>query len=174
MRPAAHAAWTRVVLSQGASCRTCVERRLPALSSLRGQSPAHETRCPAVGQRGEEGRDGVFAAPCPAAGGPKRPQRSPSMRSGQGPPPVKPCSSPVWPGAPSCRRWRRDSPPGLWFSYPRPSRGDRGQPRPMGAVIRRRGGGCRLVCDRRSVGLGVQDFTKEQSGRPASRVFARP
>src|SRR5512132_1190826 len=31
--------------------RRRVERRLPALSSLRGHRPAHERRCPAVGKR---------------------------------------------------------------------------------------------------------------------------
>jgi len=35
---------TSVVLSQGAPMRTRVERRLPALSSIRGQSPAQEIR----------------------------------------------------------------------------------------------------------------------------------
>ena len=39
------------VLSQGAPLRTRVDRRLPALSSLRGQSPAHEIRWPLVGKR---------------------------------------------------------------------------------------------------------------------------
>jgi hypothetical protein len=31
--------------------RTRVERRWPALSSLRGQKPAHEIKCAAVGKR---------------------------------------------------------------------------------------------------------------------------
>ena len=51
LRLAAQAHWTRMVLSQGAPLRRRVERRLPALSSLRGHSPAQETRWPAVGNR---------------------------------------------------------------------------------------------------------------------------
>lgn len=51
MRTAAQAAVTKVVLSQGAPWRTRVERRFPALSSLRGHSPAQETRWPALGKR---------------------------------------------------------------------------------------------------------------------------
>ena len=35
----------------GAPLRILLERRLPALSSLRGQRPAHEIRWPAVGKR---------------------------------------------------------------------------------------------------------------------------
>src|SRR5207302_1904260 len=45
------AAWTRVVLSQGFPARGLVERRLPALSSCRGERPAQERRCPGVGKR---------------------------------------------------------------------------------------------------------------------------
>ena len=41
----------QVVLSQLALFRTRVERRFPALSSLRGHKPAQETRWPAVGKR---------------------------------------------------------------------------------------------------------------------------
>src|SRR5579871_1192437 len=48
---AAHATWTKMVLSHGAPMRRRVERRLPALSSLRGHMPAQESRCPAVGKR---------------------------------------------------------------------------------------------------------------------------
>jgi hypothetical protein len=47
-RTAAQAALTNVVLSQGAPLRTRVERRLPALSSLRGQNPAQERRWASV------------------------------------------------------------------------------------------------------------------------------
>src|SRR6266853_5159138 len=42
---------TTVVLSQGAPLRRRLDRRLPALSSLRGQMPAHETRCGAERNR---------------------------------------------------------------------------------------------------------------------------
>jgi hypothetical protein len=38
-------------LEPGAPFRKRVERRLPALSSLRGHSPAQDNRCPAVGNR---------------------------------------------------------------------------------------------------------------------------
>src|SRR5499427_7769386 len=51
VRAADHAAWTRVVLSQGLLERVRVESRLPALSCKRGQRPAHETRWAAVGKR---------------------------------------------------------------------------------------------------------------------------
>ena len=51
MRAAAHAPWTRVVFSQGLLGRMRVDRRLPALSSRRGPSPAQEMRWPAVGKR---------------------------------------------------------------------------------------------------------------------------
>src|SRR3954447_26613680 len=51
MRTAAQALWTSKVLSQGAPWRTRVERRLPALSSLRGHRPAQETRWAGVGKR---------------------------------------------------------------------------------------------------------------------------
>src|SRR5262249_8536257 len=40
-----------MVLSQGAPLRKRLERRLPALSSLRGQMPAQETRWPSDGKR---------------------------------------------------------------------------------------------------------------------------
>ena len=69
---AAQAAVTSVVLSQLALLRTRVERRFPALSSLRGQSPAQESksfklrpvdaRAPQAGRR--EGRiEVVFRTP---------------------------------------------------------------------------------------------------------------
>src|SRR5262249_9137189 len=48
---AAQAAVTSVVLSHGAPGRTRVDRRFPALSSLRGHSPAQEIRWAAVGKR---------------------------------------------------------------------------------------------------------------------------
>src|SRR5215213_3930395 len=51
LRLAAQAHWTRAVFSQGAPWRNRVERRLPALSSLRGHRPAQETRWAAVGKR---------------------------------------------------------------------------------------------------------------------------
>src|SRR5262245_36739300 len=51
VRAAAQAACTRVVFNQGLLGRVRVERRLPALSSRRGQRPAQETRWPAVGKR---------------------------------------------------------------------------------------------------------------------------
>src|SRR4030095_4534937 len=51
VRAAAQAAITRVVFSQLPDFRMRVDRRLPALSSLRGQSPAQEIRCPGVGKR---------------------------------------------------------------------------------------------------------------------------
>jgi len=51
VRVAAHAHWTRVVLSQGAPFFMRVERRFPALSSFLGQSPAQEIRSPSVGNR---------------------------------------------------------------------------------------------------------------------------
>src|SRR3989442_4026453 len=51
LRVAAHAAWTRVVFSHGLLDRVRLDRRLPALSWRRGQRPAQETRCPAVGKR---------------------------------------------------------------------------------------------------------------------------
>src|SRR4029453_6516295 len=51
LREAAQAACTSVVFSQGLLGRVRVDRRLPALSSRRGQSPAHETRWPAVAKR---------------------------------------------------------------------------------------------------------------------------
>jgi hypothetical protein len=41
----------QAVLSHGAPLRTRVERRLPALSSLRGQSPVQEIKRAAVGKR---------------------------------------------------------------------------------------------------------------------------
>ena len=44
LRAAAQAHWTRVVLSQGEPLRMRVDRRLPALSSLRGQMQAQEIR----------------------------------------------------------------------------------------------------------------------------------
>src|SRR5581483_5971591 len=47
----AHAAVTMGVFSQGAPLRRRVERRLPALASLRGQRPAHDTRGAALGKR---------------------------------------------------------------------------------------------------------------------------
>src|SRR5215208_7342415 len=50
-REAAQAHCTRVVFSQGAPWRRRVERRLPALSSLRGHRPAQDSRCPALGKR---------------------------------------------------------------------------------------------------------------------------
>src|SRR6202023_3849634 len=50
-RVAAQAACTRVDLSQTLPGGRRVERRLPALSSLRGHNPAHETRWPALGKR---------------------------------------------------------------------------------------------------------------------------
>src|SRR3954468_13298583 len=50
-RTAHQALCTRTALSHGAPVRRRVERRLPALSSLRGQSPAQEIRWPAVGKR---------------------------------------------------------------------------------------------------------------------------
>jgi hypothetical protein len=52
VRTAAQAAVTRVVLSQGAPWRARVERRLPALSSLRGHSPAQEIRWGSGGEPG--------------------------------------------------------------------------------------------------------------------------
>src|SRR6201981_2308799 len=48
-RAAPQAHWTSTGLSQGAPWRTRVERRLPALSSSRGTTPAHDNRWPAVG-----------------------------------------------------------------------------------------------------------------------------
>src|SRR4030095_16134609 len=51
LRVAAHAAFTKVGLSHGELCRVRVDRRLPALSSSRGQNPAHEIRCPTDGKR---------------------------------------------------------------------------------------------------------------------------
>src|SRR6202045_3249223 len=42
---------TSIVLSQGAPLRRRLDRRLPALSSLRGHMPAHEMRCAADGNR---------------------------------------------------------------------------------------------------------------------------
>ena len=44
MRTAAQAAVTRAVLSHGAPLRTRVERRLPALASLRGHKPVQEIK----------------------------------------------------------------------------------------------------------------------------------
>jgi hypothetical protein len=41
LREADHAAWTRVVFSHGAPRRVRVDFRVPALSFLRGHSPAH-------------------------------------------------------------------------------------------------------------------------------------
>ena len=55
VRAAAHAHWTSVVLSQGEPLRMRLERRLPALSSLRGQMQAHETRLASVAKK-----DGLF------------------------------------------------------------------------------------------------------------------
>src|ERR671912_1773315 len=51
VRAATQATWTSVVLSHGLPGRVRVESRLPALSCWRGQRPAHDTRCPAVGNR---------------------------------------------------------------------------------------------------------------------------
>ena len=51
LRTAAQAHCTSVVLSQGAPLRRRLDRRLPALSSLRGHMPAHEMRCAADGNR---------------------------------------------------------------------------------------------------------------------------
>ena len=48
---AAQAHCTSVVLSQGAPLRRRLDRRLPALSSLRGHMPAHEMRCASEGNR---------------------------------------------------------------------------------------------------------------------------
>ena len=48
---AAQAHWIRVVFSQGAPLRMRVDRRLPALSSFFGHSPAQEIRWPSVGKR---------------------------------------------------------------------------------------------------------------------------
>src|ERR1700751_5308190 len=48
-RAAPQAHWTSTGLSQGAPWRTRVERLLPALSSSRGTTPAHDNRWPAVG-----------------------------------------------------------------------------------------------------------------------------
>jgi hypothetical protein len=50
-RIAAHVACTSMGLSQGARFRIRVDRRLPALSSERGQKPAREIRCPAILRR---------------------------------------------------------------------------------------------------------------------------
>ena len=50
-RIAAQAAVTKAVLSQVPLFRTRVERRLPALSSLRGHRPAQDMRWPASGKR---------------------------------------------------------------------------------------------------------------------------
>ncbi len=50
-RTAAQAAVIKAVLSQVPLFRTRVERRLPALSSLRGHRPAPDTRWPASGKR---------------------------------------------------------------------------------------------------------------------------
>src|SRR3989442_16202 len=50
-RAAAQAACTSTVFSHGAPFRTRVERCLPALSSLLGHKPAHETRCAELGNR---------------------------------------------------------------------------------------------------------------------------
>src|SRR6516165_12590072 len=41
----------RVVLSHGEPLRIRVDRRLPALSSLRGLKQAHDNKCPSVGKR---------------------------------------------------------------------------------------------------------------------------
>ena len=46
-----------MVLSHGAPFRSRVERRLPALSSLRGHNPAQETRWPASGIGADLGED---------------------------------------------------------------------------------------------------------------------
>src|SRR3954449_12549715 len=43
--------WTSTVLSHGAPLRRRADRRLPALSSLRGQSPAQDNRWAALGKR---------------------------------------------------------------------------------------------------------------------------
>jgi hypothetical protein len=51
MRTAEWADCTSVVLSQGEPLRIRVERRLPALSSLRGQMQAQETRLASLGKR---------------------------------------------------------------------------------------------------------------------------
>ena len=48
MREGAQVHWIRVVLSQGAPFFTRLDRRLPALSSFLGQSPAQEIKWPAV------------------------------------------------------------------------------------------------------------------------------
>src|SRR5262249_1405543 len=52
VRAADHAAWTRVVLSQGLLERVRGESRLPALSCKRGQRPAHGAGWAAVGKGG--------------------------------------------------------------------------------------------------------------------------
>src|SRR5215467_2346145 len=51
MRTAEWALCTSTVLSQGEPLRMRVERRLPALSSLRGQMQAQETRLTSLGKR---------------------------------------------------------------------------------------------------------------------------
>src|ERR1700747_560478 len=51
LRLAAMAHWTSMVLSHWSPFRNRVDRRLPALSSLHGHNPAHDKRCPAVGNR---------------------------------------------------------------------------------------------------------------------------
>src|SRR5436853_135741 len=40
-----------MVLSHGAPLRRRVERRFPALSSLRGHKPAQDSKCPSLGKR---------------------------------------------------------------------------------------------------------------------------
>jgi hypothetical protein len=56
---ATHATWTSVILSRRLRGRVRVEMRLPALSCGRGERPAHETKCPGVGNR-------VISMPIPA------------------------------------------------------------------------------------------------------------
>ncbi|AGW93527.1 hypothetical protein N234_26185 [Ralstonia pickettii DTP0602] len=50
-RTAAQAAVIKAILSQVPLLRTCVLRRLPALSSLRGHRPSQDTRWPASEKR---------------------------------------------------------------------------------------------------------------------------
>ena len=51
LRLAAQAHWMRVVLSRFPPLRIRVERRFPALSSLRGHIFAQDSKCPSVGKR---------------------------------------------------------------------------------------------------------------------------